>query len=466
MNESCTCQKLIDLKRNYNILKKALEYSFDGIWILQNDGTIIFVNKANERFFNRDCSAFIGQNIKKLLEEDCFPESAALKAIQQKKPHTLKINANNRWLYITSIPIYNENNEVDMVITNTRDVTEIVELEKINEQYKNEIKLLRKQILKEKEVISESPKSQELLKLINKVAAYDSNVLILGESGTGKEVTAKLIHKLSKRKKGPFFAINCGALPENLLESELFGYEAGAFTGAKKNKIGLLELAQGGTLLLDEIGDLPLNLQVKLLRAIQEKKIMRLGSTKSIDLDLRIISATNQNLTELIEKGQFRQDLFYRLNVVTINIPPLRERKEDIPHLISNVLKRLNKKYNHEKIITPEAEELLIRYGWPGNIRELENLIERIYILSSDNIIDANCLPPEVNNLSINTDMNNYGLKKALLDYEKEIIKTTFKKAGTLKETARLLKIDQSTLWRKMKKHNLNYTEKYVTEEK
>lgn len=460
-NKHCPCEELIELKRDYYLIRKAFNHSFDGIWIIKNDGTVLFVNKANERFYKVDPSLFIGKNLTKLIEDGWFPDSAALQAIKLKKPCTLKINVNERWLYITSIPLYNENGNIEILITNVRDITEIVELEKINQQYKSEIDILRKQILEEgKEIIAVSPKSQELIKLVNKIAPYDNNVLILGESGTGKEVTAKLIHKLSKRKNGPFFAINCAAIPENLLESELFGYEAGAFTGAQKNKPGLLELAQGGTLFLDEIGELPANLQAKLLRTIQDKKIMRLGATKTIDLDVRIISATNQDLIQLIEKGQFRKDLFYRINTVTIKMPPLRERKEDIRHLIYSVLKYLNEKYHQNKIITPRAEELLIAYDWPGNIRELENLLERIYILSDGNIIDENCLPLEVKDINHSSVRNKYSLKEALIEYEKDIIKSTITQVGTLKDAARVLNIDPSTLWRKMQKYGLTHKSK------
>lgn len=471
MLRECTCKKLTKLQDNYNILKNALDYSFDGIWISQKDGKILFVNKANERFYKINPEEFIGKNLKDLLKRGWFPESAALQSIKTKKSSTIKINVHNRWLYTTSIPVLNDGNEVEMVITNVRDMTEIVHLEKMHKQYKHEINILHKQIANEekeaniipkhiildndREFVAISPKSQELLTLINKIATYDSNILILGESGTGKEVTAKLIHKLSNRNNEPFFAINCSAVPENLLESELFGYEAGAFTGAKKSKPGLLELAQRGTLFLDEIGDMPIKLQSKLLRAIQEKEIIRLGSTKGIKINSRIISATNRNLAELIDTGEFREDLYYRLNVVSVKVPPLRERKEDIPPIVLSVLKQLNKKYKQNKSITPETINVLVEYEWPGNIRELENFIEKIYILNSDNTINLENIPSEISSNNLKNNSGNLGLKKALEEYEKNIIQNTLKQENDLKEAAKILKIDYSTLWRKIKKYGL-----------
>jgi len=234
---------------------------------------------------------------------------------------------------------------------------------------------------------------QEVFKTALKAAKTKATILLTGESGTGKELIAKAIHFESDRSKGPFIAINCAAIPENLLEAELFGYEKGAFTGALISKPGKFELANGGTIFLDEIGDLPLHLQAKLLRVIQDKTFERIGGTKSIKVDIRIIAATNKDLEEMVKDGSFREDLYFRLNVIPIYLPPLRERKEDIPLLIDHFLKKFNEEYGKNINITKEAMEKLVNYSWPGNVRELENTIERLVILAEGNEITLNDLP-------------------------------------------------------------------------
>lgn len=242
-------------------------------------------------------------------------------------------------------------------------------------------------------VIGISDKMQEVFKTALKAAKTKATILLIGESGTGKELIAKAIHFESDRSKGPFLAINCAAIPENLLEAELFGYEKGAFTGALVSKPGKFELANGGTIFLDEIGDLPLSLQAKLLRVIQDKTFERIGGTKSIKVDVRIIAATNKNLEEMVKSGAFREDLYFRLNVIPIFLPPLRERKEDIPLLIDHFLKKFNKEYGKNITISKPAMEKLINYSWPGNVRELENTIERLVILAEGDEITLQDLP-------------------------------------------------------------------------
>ena len=268
---------------------------------------------------------------------------------------------------------------------------------------RSEIKLLRTQLFdkfKIDSIISNSPKMEEVLSVSSRAADSKATILITGESGTGKEVLAKAIHYISSRKNQPFIAVNIPALPETLLESELFGHEKGAFTGAEKLKKGRFELADKGTIFLDEIGDVPLNLQVKFLRVLQEQKIERLGGTENINIDVRIITATHQNLEEKIKDGTFREDLFYRLNIVSINIPPLRERREDILPLIEYFITSYTKENNREKIeISKEAVDLLLKYNYAGNVRELENIIERAVVLCRDNIITLNDIPDSVRGL-------------------------------------------------------------------
>jgi DNA-binding NtrC family response regulator len=265
---------------------------------------------------------------------------------------------------------------------------------------KSEIKILRSQLqekFKFDSIISNSPKMDEVLSVASRAAESKATILITGESGTGKEVLAKAIHFASSRKDKPFIAVNIPALPETLLESELFGHEKGAFTGAEKLKKGRFESADKGTIFLDEIGDVPLNIQVKLLRVLQEQKIERLGSTESIDIDVRIITATHQNLESKIKDGSFREDLFYRLNIVSVNIPPLRERREDILPMIEHFIIDFSNENDKGKIeITKEAVDLLLKYSYPGNVRELENIIERAVVLCRDKIITLNDIPDTI----------------------------------------------------------------------
>jgi len=320
-----------------------------------------------------------------------------------------------------------------------------------------------------------NPQMKRVYELAKKVAPSSSTILILGESGTGKEVLAKYIHFCSKRK-GPFVPINCAAIPEELLEAELFGYEKGAFTGAIKSKPGKFELANQGTIFLDEIGDLSPKLQAKLLRVIQEKQVERLGGDRAIKIEVRILAATNKDLEKEVKEGKFREDLFFRLNVIPIRLPPLRERKEDIPLLVKFFLKRLCEREGiEEKTITPPALEKLINYHWPGNIRELENLIERLVILSENNTI-------EVEDLSISSLDLKFPMREGLIEKKEMELKYTFpeiseegielnkllreieiyylKKAleiskGTKTKAAKLLGLNRTTFIEKLKKYNL-----------
>jgi len=293
--------------------------------------------------------------------------------------------------------------------------------------------------------VGESKEIKEVRSLIYKAAKFDSPVLIYGESGVGKEVVARLIHNLSRRNKNPFVAINCASIPETLLESELFGYKKGAFTGAYETKKGLLSIANGGTVFFDEICDLPISLQAKLLRAIETHSFIPIGSTKEEKVDVRIISATNKDLKKLTQEGKFREDLYYRLNVFPIYIPPLRERKEDVEVLIRHFLKIYSKKFNRKYKIKEDALEILKNYRWPGNVRELENLIERLVILSEDGIIDEKIIPEE-----IKMEKEFFDLKKMEYEFLKKVVEEC---DGDVKKAAKKLGIHPSTIYRKLKKY-------------
>lgn len=310
-------------------------------------------------------------------------------------------------------------------------------------------------------LVAQSTEMRELIGTATQVAKVDCTVLLLGESGTGKEVLAKLIHQHSKRP-GPLVKVNCGAIPETLLESELFGYEYGAFTGAKREgSAGKFEQAHMGTILLDEIGDLPLHLQVKLLRILQEKEVIRIGGNKAKPIDTRVIAATNKNLYKMVQEGTFREDLFYRLNVIPLKIPPLRERKRDIMPLIYAFKKKFEQKYRHKMNCSPEVIRVFMSYDWPGNVRELENVVERIYVISSPyELVTQEILIQDYLNIHRQKQLADkpvsvYGLtslKSAVEEVERQLITMALNEYKTLKQVALALKVDESTISRKIKK--------------
>lgn len=335
-----------------------------------------------------------------------------------------------------------------------------------NKNLKSEIQLLKNQLqekYKLQSFISNSPKMEEALSMAVRAADSKATILITGESGTGKEVLAKSIHYISSRKNKPFIAVNIPALPETLLESELFGHEKGAFTGAEKSKKGRFELADKGTIFLDEIGDIPTNLQVKLLRVLQEQQIEKLGYTEAINVDVRIIAATHQNLEEKIQNGSFREDLYYRLNIVTIHIPPLRERKEDIVPLVEHFVEKYskeNKKQNLE--LSKEAVGLLMKYSFPGNVRELENIIERSVVLSRNNVITVEDLPKVVKGFKAEVDikeMKKGNMVDQVENLEKKLIYDALKEAnGNQSLAGRMLGITERNLRYKMQKYGIKKT--------
>ncbi len=308
------------------------------------------------------------------------------------------------------------------------------------------------------ELIGGSDKMEAIFRIVEKVAPTDSSVLIFGESGTGKELVARAIHKTSKRADGPFIKINCGALTETLLESELFGHEKGAFTGAIRTKLGRFELADGGTLFLDEIGDVPLSMQVKLLRALQEQEFERVGGETTHKVDVRVISATNKDIDKEVAEGRFRQDFYYRLHVVPMTLPPLRARRDDVPMLVRHFIEKLAKKTNPKvRGIADDALARLMAYHWPGNVRELENVIEQALVFAEGSLIDVSSLPAflqgpsDDNKLDVPREMS---LPEILDDLERQLILKAYEKAGGVKtETARLLGIKTSALYYKLDKY-------------
>ncbi|HEU5282113.1 MAG TPA: sigma-54 dependent transcriptional regulator [Gammaproteobacteria bacterium] len=313
-----------------------------------------------------------------------------------------------------------------------------------------------------KQLIGDSEAIQKVKEMITQVASSNSNILILGESGTGKNIIASCIHQLSERKRQTFVPLNCGAIPSELIESELFGHEKGAFTGAVTRRPGRFEIADKGTLFLDEIGDMPLPMQVKLLRVIQEGVVERVGSTTSIQVDVRLIAATNQNLEQMIEQHLFREDLYYRLNVIPITVPSLRERPTDIPHLIDHHQQKVTKRFPNHAIFSKEAIEAMCQYDWPGNIRELANFVERMVVLHHDSVIEGVHVEEQFqksqlkHHLILPTEAEHLNIKEYLCQVEQQIIKIALEKSnGVLNAAADYLKLGKSTLSEKIKKYNL-----------
>lgn len=449
-------------------LESVFLNSYDGISIVNNKGITTRVNPAMERLTGVKKEEVIGKEMTQLVIDGVFTDSVSLRVLETKKSATIiQKGRNGKQTTMTGTPIMDQNGRIKNIVINIRDITELYnlneQLERTRElttHYQWEINELRRQVIEQNDIVAESKVMHDILDLALRVAKVDSNVLLLGESGVGKEVLAKIIHKSSSRfQMGSYIKINSGAIPANLLESELFGYEEGAFTGArKKGKPGMFQLATGGTLFLDEIGELPLELQVKLLRVIQERELIPLGGVKSVKVDVRIIAATNKNLKKMMEEGKFREDLFYRLNVVPIEIPPLRKRKEDIPSLISHFLNEFNHKYNFRKQFTVEALRQLINYDWPGNVRQLANIVERSLITSKEERISKEELPEEF--IEVNARQFDFEeiipLNEALELVEKTLINKALEKYKTTYEAAKVLKVSQATIARKAKKYREN----------
>ncbi|MTI71906.1 MAG: hypothetical protein FH751_16785 [Firmicutes bacterium] len=446
-------------------LETIIKSSYDGLVVTNGEGEILKTNDAWHRMVEYDKKDKVQDMEKKNV---IFP-SATLLALKEKRRISFiqKTNKGKKYL-ATATPLF-EDGKITRVVTNIRDIDELnrlreqlLETKKLEKYHLKKDKVVKDLDIKNENLVANSVEFGKVLYTASNVSKVDSTILILGESGVGKEVVASFIHKLSNRNKNDFIKINCGAIPENLIESELFGYETGAFTGAQKGgKPGLIELADKGTLFLDEIGDLPLHLQVKLLRVLQEKRIIRIGGTEEKIVDVRIVAATNKDLLSMVKKGTFREDLYYRLNVVPIEIPPLRRRKSDILPLCYHFLDIYNKKYGQNKDLSSEAESILKEYSWPGNVRELQNVIERLVVTINKEIIDEKDLPVFIFNdtKDICKRIKIEGilpLKEANELMEKMIIKKAYEKYNNTYKIAEVLGVNQSTVVRKINKYIKN----------
>jgi len=452
------------MEHNYQLFKAIFESSYDGIFVTNSQGTTIGANKAYERITGIKASDVLGKNIRDLEKNGMFTPIVTPTILQTQKSLTIiQKFKTGKHAIITGNPVFNDNGELIYIITNVRDITELNNLKhelkkaaELTERYENELSLLRIHNQKHHDIIAESAKMKQVITSALQVARFDTTVLILGKSGVGKEIIAKLIHSSSLRSNHPFIKINCGAISPTLLESELFGYEAGAFTGAlSKGKLGLFEVAHQGTLFLDEIGELPQDLQVKLLRVLQEQEIYRVGSVTPKKVDVRILAATNQDLEALVEKGKFRADLYYRLNVVPIEIPSLKERREDIIPLLRHFCEQYNTQHNMQKYFSPQIIEILENYSWPGNVRELKNVVERLIIMSPEDELLPKHLPNNIRNCekeNANININKIlPLKQALSEVEEKLILMAHETCGSTRKMAALLGVSQSTIVRRLR---------------
>lgn len=443
-----------------------IESSFDGVLVTDGEGRILRLNAAFARYLGVPRENVVGKAADELEKDKIIYPSITRLVLKEKRRLTLIQQAGRKKILTTATPIFDEEGNIVRVLVNARDIDELQRLtkdaldaEKLKSYLEKGIDMSTPGPLPR--IVAVSPVMERVLRLCLKLASVDSTVLLLGESGVGKGLIARFIHENSPRSKGPFVKINCGSIPESLLESELFGYETGAFTGARREgKPGLIEMAHKGTLFLDEIGDLPVNLQVKLLQVLQDRELTRIGGIKPIEVDIRIIAATNRDLKKMVEEGRFREDLYYRLSVVPLTIPPLRERKEDIEPLIDYFLSYYNERHGMLKTLSREAIEVLKSYPWPGNVRELENFIERIVVTSEKNCIGVEDLPRYIRNSDAASSRTGskvtveglMPLKDAIHMVEKQLLALARRQCRNTYEMADLLGVDQSTIVRKLKK--------------
>jgi PAS domain S-box-containing protein len=465
---------------SYKLLNKQFETVFnassDGIWVLDNTGRIIDVNSTAEKYIGIKAEEVIGKRIESLVESGYMDRAVTPEVLASKRQVNLLqyVNKTKKYVLATGTPAFDENGEISLVVVNERDMTRLNELleqldqtRRVSNRYKEELTELRMLELKRGEIVAESRAMKQVLKTALKLANMEvSNILIQGDSGTGKGLLAKFIHQQSQRAGKPFIQINCAALPENLLEAELFGYEKGAFTGAhQKGKAGLFELAQGGTLLLDEIGDLPYAMQAKLLKCLEDLEIMHLGGLKPIKIDCIVIAATNQDLETLVAKEKFRKDLYYRLNTFNFRIPSLEERPEDIFELANTFLAKYNSTFKQDKRLSYKAIEILESHNFPGNVRELKNLIKKAVVMGDERRID-NIIFQSLNKAyspeftpDESDDKDRCYLTEKLDHVELKVLKNALAHCRSTREMAKYLGISQPSVVRKMKKHGISMSD-------
>ena len=434
---------------------------YDGLYITDGESNTILINRAYEEVSGLKREDVLGKSMREIVASGMIDRSGSLEVLRTRQPVTLEQTfRTGKQALITSTPHFDSDGRIAMIITVVRDMTEIYGLqrkyEESEERHRSEMEFLQRNQRFVSRMVAEDPHTIEVLARAQKVAALDTTILLLGETGVGKEQFARYIYENSARARQSFIGINCGATPASLIESELFGYEKVAFTGAsKEGKMGVFESADQGTVFLDEVGDLPLEMQVHLLRVLQEMQVRRVGGVRSISVDVRIIAATNRNLLDMVREKTFREDLYYRLNVVPIVIPPLRERKRDIRPLVEAFLKDMNKKYRYQKRFSDAAMDVLYDYNWPGNVRELKNVVEQAVILSSGDEIQTPDLPIACRFEGEGANGGEAGhvnLKREVARFEYEYICRAYEKYGNVRAAAASLGMNDATFVRKRHK--------------
>jgi PAS domain S-box-containing protein len=472
-NLTSTSEKGSRTERLFKILEAITDSSHDGIMVTDGTGTIIAYNEASARFVGVPPEMLLGKSIHEIDNEPYISGSVTKEALEKQRliTHYKKMPLTGKLLLITAKPIFDQNGNLEFVIVNDRDMTSTIETQTELKKSKENLKRLREDIRvltsydkSQNELICQSPEFIDVVKTALMLATLDeSNILLLGESGTGKGKLARIIHRNSNHDAGAFIHINCAALPEALLEAELFGYEKGAFTGAsRKGKIGLMELADKGTLFLDEIADMPLPVQSKLLISLDTRQITRLGGTKSINVDCKIIAATNRDLHEMVAAKKFRSDLLYRLNTFSIEIPPLRERIEDLFELTIHFLGKYNKKYRKNCRVGPFGFQQMSSYRFPGNVRELENIIKRAVVLTDEGFIDDTIAQYIQRESSDNhADERHHDqpldLKHMAGLFEKMVIMGAMKGCKNTRQLAQKLNVSHATIIRKMQRAGITF---------
>ncbi|MTI86281.1 MAG: PAS domain-containing protein [Firmicutes bacterium] len=448
-----------------NLLETILDLSSDGIIAVDRDYKITMCNKSFASFLNRTPEDIIGKNVKEVYGNPIFPQ-----AMETGEPeYGYLTTLNGKEIIANRVPIVKEGQIVgalgSIVFGNIDDffalTKKIRNLKSQLDYYKDELERVHRTKHSFDHIVGSSKEITFVKDTARRVAHSTSTVLIIGESGTGKELFAHALHTESMRRKGPFVKVNCAAVPENLLESELFGYQEGAFTGARKGgQVGKFELANGGTIFLDEIGDMSFHMQAKLLRVLQEKEIERLGDNRPRRVDVRVVTATNRNLEELITEGNFREDLYYRINVVSLSIPPLRERLDDLDSLVDYFIKKFNKQFGQTvEGVAPDVATIFNNHDWPGNIRELENVVERAFNVIDGAIILRSHLPMYLQKISLNKNqrVTSGGLPELVEEAEKEAILEALSAAnGNKMRAAKLLGISRAGLYKKLKRYKIH----------
>ena len=460
--------ELEELTAERDFLRKIINDMEEEIFVSDANGKVVYMNPHSEKVCGVRREECVGHNVRELEQRGVFSESMTLEVLSkyEKVEKTVEV-ASGLHIISTATPIYDEEHNIQYVLCMSKDIKELNELMEKNAlitealaDTKKEVQELQARVISQKNYIFESPGMKQVKKQIMKIAPTDVTVLIDGETGTGKEITADLLHRLSKRRSQPLMKVNCGLIPSELLESELFGYMPGAFSGAAKDgKMGIIEAGNKGTIFLDEIGEMPLPLQVKLLEFLQDRRIMRIGGIKRIPIDVRIVAATNRDLAAMVEEGSFRKDLYYRLNVIPIHLQPLRERREDIQPLAKMFLQKFNHEYHYRKELKPSVLQDLANYSWPGNVRELMHVMERFVVSSETDVIGDDLLrqvlgKPIITSKVICTEVIPLAKAREELDYT--LVAAACERYGSTHKAAKVLEVNQSTVVRILNKFKNN----------